>query len=129
MKTITITLKHGRDKVTITDGDIILVERLPIHASSAGNAMHRQYKKTVRLIEGSVVLIRLNGRVMRICEGVNGLEFRSKTIRFGWVVTSYQQDTKEVICPECENEQIVDIDDDTILCDVCEHMYFVGDEI
>ena len=38
-------------------------------------------------------------------------------------------DTKEVICPECGNEQDVDIDDDTILCDICEHIYFVGDEI
>ena len=34
-------------------------------------------------------------------------------------------DYKEVVCPKCGYEQWVDIDDDVVLCDECNHQYDV----
>lgn len=35
------------------------------------------------------------------------------------------EDYKEVICPKCGYEQGVDVDDDVVLCDVCDYQYDV----
>ena len=73
----TLKLRYG---VTLKDGQVISVERLPILASSVPNSMHRVTTKRITLINKTMV--QMNKRIFHICYGLDGIELRSSSLRY-----------------------------------------------